>query len=563
MTAAVLFAGCTEESASPRAATAGINTPDLSVVSFAQRGRTDVRRDEPLVVVFSDELDPDSISPGSVRLIRRRGSREQPITAEVTGERLTLHPPEPFGFEGGERYWLVIDGFPSLRAPRCRHGQALDRRYRASFGTSEFYRPETIPPTVKAVTLGDEPGLGLKVVIEFSEPIDPASVTPGSTLFIETVPGGETVPGRLIVDRHAEVFRFLPSPGLRISAVRVTLTSGIVDLAGNPLRLESEEPFVLGLPEPPGALPTFDRAPVGEIAEDFRSDRMMDPAGTTALWNDPSVPGVLLGSPARITQLVPGNPAEAEEWVGIGNEPVEIRLILTREELGPARELTGLLFTTPERSRTHARYEGVTVQITPTDRRRLRDSGPDAGPPVTVLAEPEYGVESDIEDMVPLPFAHPYRYDGQTNLLLSIRIGPGDRTNFFMARRTGRGEGTVRRGRRTDPLRPVLSLRGFSLRPTAMSWFYDSGSENPEYFPAYVHPRAMPRGVSMTIEYQGAHFLLPDGRTPADPADLSDWVTDPVLLSGYRYLRFRVTFRGGSLTGEVPVLDDVVVPLLR
>ena len=98
----------------------------------------------------------------------------------------------------------------------------------------------------------------------------------------------------------------------------------------------------------------------------------------------------------------------------------------------------------------------------------------------------------------------------------------------------------------------------------ATSWFYDTGSDSPEYLPVFLHPESMPRGVSMELSFQGTTMLGPDGLPPADDAEaLSDWVSDPTDLNGFRYLRFRVVFSGVSLTGEDPVLDDIVIPFRR
>jgi len=560
----MLTVGCTEESPSPRASTGAADAPGLTVASFADKGVLDVRRDEALVVVFSEELDPDSVVPGSIRILRRRGNREQPFTAKVKGRRLILTPPQPFGFEAGERYWLIVEGFPSLRAPRSRDGRLMKRRYRASFGTSRLYRPETIPPRVENVSIREEAAGGWRVNIEFTEPIAPGSMDPRSSVSVRDLSTGEPIPGRLIADHRSRLFRFLPQPGSRPAAVVAKLTSAIQDLAGNPLDLAGGGEWILDLPAMPVPLTREGSGPIGEIAEDFTSILMMDPAGTCALWSDPAHPGVLLGSPARTTLSLPGDGTRPEKWVGIGDERVVIRMILTRDELGPARELTGLLWSPPDAGCTRATYRGISVSITPTPRRRLRDTEPDIGPAVTVLAEPEYRIEPGIGDLVPIPFERPYRYDGTANLLVTVSIEPGDHTNFLRVRRTRAGESLIRVGRRSEPLRPAIAVRGFSLNPVATSWFFDTGSESPEYLPVFIHPERMPRGVVMELSFQGARRLGPDGRAPlADPGAVSEWVKDPSGLVGYRYLRFRVVFRGVSLTGEEPVLDDIVIPFRR
>jgi hypothetical protein len=102
------------------------------------------------------------------------------------------------------------------------------------------------------------------------------------------------------------------------------------------------------------------------------------------------------------------------------------------------------------------------------------------------------------------------------------------------------------------------------VNPVATSYFYDTTSDAPEYLPALVHPKSLPRGSELLLEFQGTRRLDGEGRIPEnEPAVASGWVTDPSLLSGYRYLRFRVTFQGGSLTGEEPILDDILIPFRR
>ena len=112
--------------------------------------------------------------------------------------------------------------------------------------------------------------------------------------------------GRMLADRRSRLFRFLPQPGVRPASLVVRLTRGIQDLAGNPLRLAGSGEWILELPPVPQPPTADDGGEFGEIAEDFTSDRMMDPAGTCALWNDPAHPGVLHGSPARTTLHLAG-----------------------------------------------------------------------------------------------------------------------------------------------------------------------------------------------------------------------------------------------------------------
>ncbi|MHC4472644.1 MAG: Ig-like domain-containing domain [Planctomycetota bacterium] len=554
---ALLFAAvaCTEDEAGDQGAAGGAISRDLVVVSFEQEGSGDVRRDEPLVVRFSAPLDPSSLGPGSIRILKRRGNREQPIRIEVENDRVLLHPPSPFGFDGNARYWLIVEGFPSLRAPRSRDGQPLAKQFRRSFTTSRFYGPDLVPPHPTSVEMEEESGGSFTIRIRFSEPVEPRSVTLGTTLAITALEDETPISGRVIHDRRAEVFTFFPEMATHPTGVRVVLTPGILDLAGNPLRVDGREETIFHLPESPLA------PSMGEITEDFATTRMMDPSGTTALWNAPGSPGVLSGAQGATTMLLTGDPAATETHLAAGGERLVIRMLVTRDELGPPRKLTSLLWV-PAAVLVASEYRGITVSLVPTTRERLDESGVDRQP-VVVLDQEVWRVDPSRAELLAVPFSRWFAYDGETNLIIEIRVGAGTHTNFFRARHSRPGTSIVRRGGKAEPLRPEVGFKSVSMEPTATSRFFDTGSDAPEYFEPVVHPAAMPRGVTMTLEFQGAMGPSSPGKTGGPDSPLSDWVEDVTLLSGFRHLRFRVTFRGRSVTGEEPALDDLVIPFRR
>ena len=508
------------------------------------------------MVHFSEPIDPSSLGPGSVRVVRRRGNLEQPIHFEVKGDRVLLHPPSPFGFDGNASFWLVIEGFPSLRAPRTREGRPLARRFRRSFTTSRLYGPDLVPPYPEAVELEQEPGGAFSVRIDLSEPVDPSTVALGLTLKVLSLDDGAPVTGRVIHDRRAEVLTFLPSVATLPHGIRVILTPGILDLAGNPLRVEGMEETVFQLTVPPFS------SSLGEIVEDFETTRMRDASGTTARWNESGAPGALCGEPGSTTLMLAEDPEVQETHLAAGGEDLLIRMLIRREELGPPRRLTSLLWAPAGTGLVASDHRGLSVRLIPTRRERLDDRGTD-GLPVVALDQATWRIEPGRPDLLAVPFSRWFAYDGETNLILEIRVGRGSHTNFFRAQPSRPGRSIVRRGGKAEPLRPVLGFKSIAMEPTATSLFFDTGSDAPEYFEPLLHPSAMPRGVTMEVRFQGAAGLPSVGRLSGEPFAVSEWLEDVTLLSGYRYLRFRVVFRGRSLTDEEPVLDDLVIPFRR
>jgi len=554
---ALLLSGCDAGGDGSRPGEEGAPPPQLSVSAFTQAGGQDVKRDEVLELRLSEPVDPDSMRSGTVLVRGKEDGREQPVRVEADGATIRIHPPTPFGWEPEARYQVTVEGFPSLRAPRTPDGRLLSRPYRGSFATSRSYGPDLSPPVVESLQVEEtEPGLW-SVLVRFSETVDPRTVRIDESLTVRSPADGARVAGRLIHDRRVKDFRFLPDAPPAAREVRVVVTTGVTDLAGNPLQLMGQEDRTFTL----SAVP---EETLGEITEDFTSDEMMDPTGTTALWNDPRAPGVLLGDPARTTLLLDGgDPAAAELPFSIGAEPVVIRILLRREELGPARPLTALLWAPYGGDLVQAEYEGITVRITPTLRESLDDPGFDFEPQ-TVLSRDRYRVEADTRELAPLPFTRTFDYDGSADLLLEIRIGRGTHTNLMRAVESDFSVAWSEQGRKAVPLRPLLALRSFTTEPTATSRFYDSGSPGPKYLDPVLQPRTLPYDAELELEFQGARELDASGRPRRTTVgDLSPWVRNVRLLAGYRYLRFRATFRGMSLSGEELAIDDLRIPFLR
>lgn len=553
---ALLLVGCGADSLPPAGGPVSADGGVFSVVGFAPEGR--VPRDGTLVVTFSEPVDAASLRAGAVRVVQT-GGQEQPVEARVSGDELVLEPPVPFGFAAATRYALIVEGFPSLLALRSRAGRPLAARERIEFTTSDLYGSDLEPPGVDGIELETDPAGTWSVHVRFSETVDPDSVVPGRSLVVTDADSGMALPGRVISDRLGVWYRFLPGESPRPAAIRVVLTAGITDLAGNPLsphRAPLEARFELPV--------AADPARAGEIAEDFTDDRMMDSARTTALWNGDRFPGVLLAEPATTLLPLPGDPDQPESFVDIGGEPVRIRLLLTREELGVARELTGLEWSPAGGAFLPAEYESLEIEVTPTTRETLDGEGFELDRPTRLLRRTPWRIEAGEWERARVAFSESYLFDGSSNLLLEIRVGRGDHTNFLRGHHSPTGRALVEAGAETVAVRPVLTLRSFSWSPVATSRFYDSGLEDPVYLAPVIQPEDLPDGVRMRIAFQGARRLGADGRPPVDdPAAASDWTPDVRDLAGYRFVRFRIEFEGVSLSGAAAAIDDIVIPFRR
>jgi len=115
--------------------------PALEVTQFRQERAERVLLNEPLVVHFSEALDPRSVTRESVRVLDAEGA---PVVGEVeaTGRRLAFHPRLPLapdlgdgGFLPDRSYSITLRGFPRVDALRSLDGAPLVRTFRSTFTT--------------------------------------------------------------------------------------------------------------------------------------------------------------------------------------------------------------------------------------------------------------------------------------------------------------------------------------------------------------------------------------------------------------------------------------------
>jgi hypothetical protein len=264
----------------------------LLALSFDLENRTDVRRNQPLVFSFSARLDPESVTLDTLQVFRGSPTQPTPVLGryEVRGNRVLFHPailpgdPNPlglpinaFGFDDATAYTVALPGVdqtpPPLRTLRTPSGHPLLRTYTAGFRTGSEYLPEDPPVRPRFVRASDTNGnrdddlfrfapAGLdpadlrrelpsdvRVTVEFSEAMDPRSVTtepqapgrPGGSFRLHETDLNLGIAGTAGWTPDGRRFTFVPAtPLANQAAVRrylATITSGIRDLAGNPLLL--------------------------------------------------------------------------------------------------------------------------------------------------------------------------------------------------------------------------------------------------------------------------------------------------------------------------------------
>jgi hypothetical protein len=128
------------------------------------------------------------------------------------------------------------------------------------------------------------------------------------------------------------------------------------------------------------------------------------------------------------------------------------------------------------------------------------------------------------------------------------------------------GARAVAFGTAMQPLQPALTTTGlpdnampeFQLEFTrvatrALSPWLAAGVTPPNYG-APLLAASLPPGTAIDVVYRGS--------TAAAGTNPTAWSTTPDVADGLPFLQFQITFVANLLTGERPLVDSLVVPIL-
>lgn len=204
MAAVLVLVGCRDEAPVPRV---------LRLVRVATEP-SGVFLNEPLIFVFSDELDRISVTPHAVRV---RGPGGRPARGSLTIEQRRIHfEPAPVrsatlddgGFLPATAYEVEIRGFPHPDCVRGQDGAPLEQTWTWSFRTVD---PENTPTgfSFQDNRPGERPWMRLHtqflapsdpIVFDGSEPIDPRTIDAEHFVLqrVRTDEQGRRIPGQAI-----------------------------------------------------------------------------------------------------------------------------------------------------------------------------------------------------------------------------------------------------------------------------------------------------------------------------------------------------------------------------
>ena len=272
---AVVALSCAALSAAlvaPGAAGAATSQRRLKVTSFTQDAVSGVLRNETLEFRFSTRVRRGSVDDQTVRVVtaddvpvvgalsvqghvvRFDPTRTQQNYDASLAPGAVVEPDLPAGFAANTVFAVTIPGAPERHTVRSARGR-LPQTFSSLFTTGTHYRDLVAGPPSHVGNPGpglfafDPPRDGASgliaenaaLVLEFSEPIEIATLVPGVTVIVAR--GTEPVIGTIREDpaaHNGRRFRFEPTSGWgfgdgNTGNLTVNLTTGITDLAGNAL----------------------------------------------------------------------------------------------------------------------------------------------------------------------------------------------------------------------------------------------------------------------------------------------------------------------------------------
>lgn len=624
----------------------GTHNPDnpqaLKVVYLNADRRDEWNRNEAIEIHFSAPLSRKSLEPGifdraiqigivtSNGRIAARGTPSFKIEKGKERRDIVVFDPtrtanagalgcadNPFGFLPLTTYDVFI---PTPKSSKkfltATDGSAIVEEFDSFFTTGEGYSREIAQPRFVGSDgqgslafdpprkLNGEVVYNARILLAFDEPMDPATFEQGNTILVrnDTLSAlqGSTVlvPGIFEPDLCGRTWRFVPSFSFGGAGydIAVTMTTGLKDLAGNPLANPQTLRFRT---EVKAGVPTTQ-----VITESFDTTFKMDIANTTADWGVTTA-GVLQGGavtteivtvalqvsqyPGGIRTRVRDHPFydATSPFVGtVGHE----QWVYTQAELGQSAAITQIGWGPSSNALFASNHTSVAVTLGHSQGDALSTSMSnnfDVGTPVKVVdtsyiipqratIDPPCNADSCAVGYWPLPaFSNFFEYNGKNNLIVDIDSSMG--TNYQITRIFFGPVGFPNRnvfgntGSSSASLsQPVVQDMQFTKKrrtTVAQSLFYDSGQNNPDYSTPILAPATQTGGTSIQLAYEGAEGILfpipgnPNNVIP-DPTTYTGLVTNLDQLDGYRFIRFRGVFVSNVSTGQVPTLSSISIPYI-
>jgi N-acetylneuraminic acid mutarotase len=213
-------------------------TPPAVVSTTPADGETNVSLYDPLLVRFSESVDPASVSTGSFTLVSFGGAPVNgAVSVSQTGLEVSFDPASSLDWNQSFTATLTT-------AITDLSGNPLGADYSWTFQTGEG---DTVAPTVVATipaTAAIDVSPDERITVTFSEPMYESSITAGSFLLYDA--GNNQVNGT--VSASAESATFTPSATLDENAqYHALITTAVMDLRGNPMASDYAWNFTTGI----------------------------------------------------------------------------------------------------------------------------------------------------------------------------------------------------------------------------------------------------------------------------------------------------------------------------
>ncbi|MBW2107666.1 MAG: PQQ-binding-like beta-propeller repeat protein [Deltaproteobacteria bacterium] len=190
------------------------------------RDALNVDVDTTITATFSEAMDPASITSGT--FLVSQGGGIVSGTVNYSGLSAVFTPDAALDYDASYQATITVSA-------RDLAGNHLTSNHVWSFWTQS--NPDAVPPVINATNPADgatDVGVGVSIMAQFSEAVDPATVT-GATFLVSH--GAAPVAGTIACDGATATF--VPTVPLDYNtAYTVSITTGVQDLAGNALEAD-------------------------------------------------------------------------------------------------------------------------------------------------------------------------------------------------------------------------------------------------------------------------------------------------------------------------------------